>query len=507
MAAAFDVASRLAEGRPAVDDMQTYVWASRLRGYQDCDLTSHAAQLHDWYGGDDGLDLQALDADCAALGSAADAADEAVQSARQQLGALAAAWSGAGGDAAADFLRRHCDSAAALAQAVRTAAEACAVLRDELWRIVDRKVQATASVARGADAHRATWLAACGSILGGDVTGKDAADVVENQVKPFVHKVIRGEWVPAMHSAADAADVAFRTALDAVRPGHLRFDVPGELVPSPAAPSRVPPSPVESSAVLSPVSAPGVLSAAEPPRLSAPAAQPWTSGEYPPDPVPWPPPDGWASAQPMASNPWTAPVAPQTTSSPLDALVSPASWPTAGSVPGLTGAGWPDTGIGSSMPSTLGRALDGLLDGTPWPEVADPLASNAEADPFGVPELDELMLEGEDDRGSHEDVEEGGDADDADGSSMPEGPDGQSAAESQAAEPHGAAGGATATADEAGAAAPADRAPGPVGDPTSGPPPGPDVAAPPAHPAVWPASPGGETPCEIAAGELPQAGG
>ena len=46
---------------------QTYVWACHLLGYQNPDLTLHAAQVRDWYGSEDGLDLRALDADCAAL--------------------------------------------------------------------------------------------------------------------------------------------------------------------------------------------------------------------------------------------------------------------------------------------------------------------------------------------------------------------------------------------------------------------------------------------------------
>jgi hypothetical protein len=45
----FDAASRLAEGRPAVDDIQNYVSACHAIGYQHPDLTLHASQLYDWY--------------------------------------------------------------------------------------------------------------------------------------------------------------------------------------------------------------------------------------------------------------------------------------------------------------------------------------------------------------------------------------------------------------------------------------------------------------------------
>ena len=45
MADKFDVSSRLAEGRPAVDNVQNYVWACQLLGYQNPDLTLHAEAL------------------------------------------------------------------------------------------------------------------------------------------------------------------------------------------------------------------------------------------------------------------------------------------------------------------------------------------------------------------------------------------------------------------------------------------------------------------------------
>ena len=46
------------------------MWACHLLGFQDSDLTLHAAQVRDWYGSEDGIDLPALDADCEALRAA-----------------------------------------------------------------------------------------------------------------------------------------------------------------------------------------------------------------------------------------------------------------------------------------------------------------------------------------------------------------------------------------------------------------------------------------------------
>ena len=44
MAESLDVSARLAEGRPAVDNIGDYVWACHLLGYQNADLTLHPAQ-------------------------------------------------------------------------------------------------------------------------------------------------------------------------------------------------------------------------------------------------------------------------------------------------------------------------------------------------------------------------------------------------------------------------------------------------------------------------------
>ncbi|MBZ4571421.1 hypothetical protein GBO17_23490, partial [Mycobacterium avium subsp. hominissuis] len=65
MADRLDVAGRLAEGRAGVEHTQTYVQACHALGYQHPDLTAHPAQVREWYAGEDGLDLRALDRDCA----------------------------------------------------------------------------------------------------------------------------------------------------------------------------------------------------------------------------------------------------------------------------------------------------------------------------------------------------------------------------------------------------------------------------------------------------------
>ena len=158
----FDAASRLAEGRPAVDAVQDYVWACHLLGYQDPDLTLHASQVRDWYGSEDGIDLRALDADCEALRAAAAATEGALARQDAQLALMSVAWHGPGAQASRDFLRRHGEASAAVVTAVRAAAESLASLRDRLWHSVDGKVAAT--MATQDRAARPDWRAAAQTV-------------------------------------------------------------------------------------------------------------------------------------------------------------------------------------------------------------------------------------------------------------------------------------------------------------------------------------------------------
>lgn len=109
MANRLDVAERLAEGRPALERTETYVRACQQLGYHHPDLTSRPGQISDWYDSEEGLDLYALDADCAQLRAVGTAITEALRIQRAQVLELAAAWAGPGADAAVRFLQGHCD--------------------------------------------------------------------------------------------------------------------------------------------------------------------------------------------------------------------------------------------------------------------------------------------------------------------------------------------------------------------------------------------------------------
>ena len=464
MAARFDVAARLMEGLEAVDEMQSYVEACRMRGYQHADLTVRGTQIRDWYTAEEALDLRVLDADCATLRGIAGDAGEALRSARSQAVALADAWTGEGGVAAAEFIRRQCNTAEVLVDAVRATADACAVLRDELWRVVDRRVAQTQGLVDRARAQRPVWLAAARAVAAGGQGHDDAVQIVDGQVKPFVDSAIGVEWVSAMRSADGDAERAYRVAVDmAGGAARLRFEVPGDLGPRYSVPAGV-----------IPASAPTAPDAVAARMQVLPGAARPAGGEGYPAPAdlvaPPAPPPGTPPTPP------TWPVAAPPPPDPSDALTSvPAASPASG-LPGFGTAGLPDLGGSNEPPGRLADALSGWPDPPALPEVDtpdEPEAHDPETDEADDPETDEA---GEPEAGEPEAAGEENDEEDpmaAPTDPLPA-PD---------------------CSDDPPAPPPEQPAPTPVPEsvPVTDPPP------------PTPADTAG-TPCEIAADELPQAG-
>ncbi|MGE2814060.1 hypothetical protein ACQI5H_02765 [Mycobacterium heidelbergense] len=450
-----DVAERLAEGALAVEHTQTYVRACQALGYEQSDLTSNPAQVRDWYGSEDGLNLQALDRDCAELRAAGDAVTEGLRIQRGQIGELAAAWTGPGGDAALAFLQRHCDEAGALAIEVRAAAQRCESLRDNLWCLVDAKVATAIAIDDRTQAQRSTWLAAAASVTTGPGDRWTAADIVRDQVKPYVDNDIRTEWVSAMRSSLAGVAASYDMVTDKMAATPIvYFELPGDLAPGWQPVEPVPPSaPAAAPAVVTPAAAvpPAVTPAAAAPPAAPAAAVP------PTDPAPAP--DlgtalGGASGMPSG----------------------------AGDLGGLSGLG----GLGG-LASRIVDAMGGLLG-----SAGDALGGD---DLFDKDAFDEDPFHPDDE---HDDSDDRPD-DEADKSDQPE--EGDKAAGDkpvEAALPVDAP--ASAGATPIGAAPSADGLP-----PAEAPPPGePPPAATPAPAAAPPTD--GSTPCEIAADQLPQAG-
>ncbi len=233
MAERFDVAARLAEGRPAVEHMQIYVDACHRLGYQHPDLTAHASQVRDWYDSEAGLDLRALDADTAALRAAVNAIEEALWVQRTQVTELAVAWRGSGADSATRFLQRHCDVATDVAAHVRAAAEHYGALRDDVWAAVDGKVAAAVAIDERTAAQRSAWLAAAHCITSGAGEPSTAEEVIRHQVTPYVDNDIRIDWLAAMGSSAASVAASYDAAIHALAStSEAHFDIPGDLGPS-----------------------------------------------------------------------------------------------------------------------------------------------------------------------------------------------------------------------------------------------------------------------------------
>ena len=347
-----DVAARLAAGRPSVSNTQAYVSACHAVGYRHPDLTAHRAQILEWYCGEEGLDLQALDADCALLRAAAVAADDAVQVARDGQAALSAAWQGESGSVAADFVGRHCAAGSAVAEALHAAAEACEVLRDTLGRLVDEKVNAAVSVDDRRVAERSAWLAAAATVTGGGAARDEAVEIVTHQITPYVDADIRTEWLTAMRSTTDAAAAAYQDAVERVNAtAPVYFEVPGQWGTPTVAPSAAAPAAVSTV----PAAAAPVVSGPDLPPVDAPAPAPLASS---PD-----------TAAPQALPP-----------APLPEAQAGLGAATPTGMPALPDAAGGLSGVIGQIADALGGLFDGLPDssGDDLPELEDPVEPDDE---------------------------------------------------------------------------------------------------------------------------------
>lgn len=444
-----DVSARLAEGRSSATNTQIYVSACHALGYRHPDLTAHGAQVLEWYGGEDGLDLHVLDADCAALRAASAAADEAVRVTRDGITALAAEWHGESGSAAVDFIERQCADGIAVAGALRAAADICEVLRDCLWRRVDEKAAAAVSIDDRRAGERPAWLAAAGAVTSGGAAQTEAGEVVTRQITPYVDTDIRTEWLTAMRSATASVSAAYEDAVRQLNAWPVaHFDVPGGWS-----------VPLAVAAPASPEAAGHTAPAAAVPMLA-------TSGADPMPAVPAPVPDsaGAHALPPQPPTPTSPPPSAEPPPQPGLPAPAPAGMPTA-----------PDVGGGlSGLVSQIADALGGLADGTPDAPADDP--SQIE-DPVGH---DEHQPAGDDQQSDTGTQDDGVPDDDPAPATTTDG-EIPVADEPPAADP------------ETVEAAPPIDSPAPQQPPPPPPPPSAE-------------DPDEQTPCEIAADELPQVG-
>lgn len=471
MPASLDVAARLDQGQAAVDTIAEYVWAAHLLGFDHPDLTAHRYQVHDWYTSEDGLDLRALDAECASLAAAADAADRAVRLQDNNFQSLSRAWEGAGARASTDFLARHATSAVQVAAGIRSAAATLTRLRDNLWDAVDVKASAALQIEERVGGQRGSWLAAARTVGTGVGDRSAACELIEAQVKPFVAQDIGGDWLTAMRSAMRAVADAYGQALAALHAEVLPvFGIPGELGPVWAAP--IPPPGEFPAASASMPSWPATSAAVPAPMSATPV----------PLPAPGPSP-GAESADPATSAPTSA-------SGFGPGLGGGGGMPGLGGLPGMgSGMGSGLAGAGQQLADLFGGLLGSSADGVPSfdPDPDDGLRDDGADDADPAPEDDPDPDPEDDDRDPEDD--------EADEPAVPDG-------ELEAPEPQ--TGSTQTDSTQTDSSQPEAEPPAaqiPVPTPVSPPPTVPGPAAGPL------AAPTGGTPCEIAAEELPQVGG
>ncbi|MDF2823173.1 MAG: hypothetical protein K0R68_581 [Mycobacterium sp.] len=452
----FDVTGRLSEGLAALDNMELYVRACAARGYHHPDLTAHSTALRDWYGTEDGLDLHAVDSDCVTLRLITRQAAQALDGARTGVAAREAAWGGEAGSAASEFLAGHAAAATDVVAAVTAAAQVLERLRDELWRLVDGKVNTTVAIDARTTAQRPVWSEAARD--GG------SAEVVDEQIRPWVESVIAGEWVPAMQATREAVAAAYRTAIEALssRPA-VTFMVPGDLGPRLSAP----PAAVRAGTAATPVLSTIPAAALPGPTADTAVPQAIPSETSPPPPPPAPLPTTGALPPEPAAGPGTPPGG---LTDPLGALLNPS----AGALPSLG-----EDAVGGPVgdPAVLPAEVP--------PEVESDEIEPDEGEP-DLTELREKVLDAAEDVAVDNPAEDGGSGEDGEPNEIDAG---GSETDSAVVEP-----GKAPDCPEIPAA---PHAPDPAA---------PVETTPPAPLGAEPAPDSEQTPCEIAADELPQVG-
>ncbi|MGO9926918.1 MAG: hypothetical protein ACLPLP_12540 [Mycobacterium sp.] len=446
MADRLDVAERLAEGRLSVEHTQSYVNACHVLGYDHPDLTSHPAQVREWYDSEEGLDLRVLDRDCAELRAAGAAVAEALRMQCGQVAELAAAWTGPGGDSAVRFLERHVDAGNAVATEVRAAAQRCESLRDNLWYLVDSKVATAIAIDDRTRAQQQTWLAAAAAVTIGVGDRATAEEVVRQQINPYVDNEIRNDWLTTMRSTAEGVGTSYDMVIDrmAAVPAAC-FESPGDLGPGyQLLPPRPPMAPTTAAAV----------------------APPAEFRSLPADRAPTP--------TLTASAPAPAATTPATAVPDLGTALGNASTMPAGDLGGgLSGLGGLASRIVDAMGSLLGSAADQLGAEHPFGEDA------SDEDPFHAEDQHDVG------DGKHDNTDDKSDDEPAEPDETDE------VDETKGVKPG----------EEA---RPVDAPPPPVDAPAPVDPPAP-VDKPPSGGPAAPVNEG-STPCEIAADQLPQAG-
>ena len=269
-----------------VDDFARYAAACQAVGRGGIS----AERVHELASGEDGIGLAALQADVAALTSAAADAQAALSAQRTAVGLLAGAWQGRSASAATDLLDRHCATAAGTAAALAEAADVLERLRERLARLLAERQEAGVRIADRRSAERRWWLACSDAVLAGTADGA-AHTEVSTRIAQFVDADIAGDWAASVTAVTDAVGAAYRDAATVLAARtKAGFEVPSGAVRSPA--------PAPMARPLGSISA-GAISAAAPawapalPGSAVPGVSPTAAPEVP----------GWGPAATFTSGP------------------------------------------------------------------------------------------------------------------------------------------------------------------------------------------------------------
>ena len=203
-----DTHSRLADGAAAAANTEAYVTAYVTASYGAGHPGLTGEGVRGLYSAEDGLSLQALDADSAALAAAGSVAEEALALHRQALAVLTEGWRGGSSSAADDLLRQQCAEAADVVTALHGAAGELRSLRQRLADLRDEKVDAAIRIDDRRAAERPAWLAHARAAMD-DGADPEAIEAIRREIAPYVASDIRSDWMAAMQSGTESVAGAY----------------------------------------------------------------------------------------------------------------------------------------------------------------------------------------------------------------------------------------------------------------------------------------------------------
>lgn len=233
MANKWDIEALRGEGLAAIANSQNYVTAA-IRGngkspvtITNPDLTANERQLFDWYDMDAGMDLNKLGADLELFKSAAATMKAAAERQHGQLQQLVGLWEGKGSEAANDFLKTHNSTADSVTDEFGKVSTGLDGLRNALWNIVDLKKQASTMV-DGLVTDRAHFDSAVATYKTGTGDKSKADETNATMIGPHVKNNVEGRLLPALKNAWSSGGGAYDTLING-----LKTDVPAKFTSPP----------------------------------------------------------------------------------------------------------------------------------------------------------------------------------------------------------------------------------------------------------------------------------